>query len=131
MKVWDSLRRIFGAKDTLPPVLRNRPGGMAWIKGLDGSGCEALNGRAVRTVCMHDAMWVIEPPQHWVCTHNTMWVSTGLFTPAGTCIVTTGIADQHLEPWKDIDDGSDESLWVPAPREVLALPVREMSGGAR
>lgn len=66
MKVFDSLRRIFGAKDTAAPrELRNKPNCMAWVKlGADRWNAQQLDGRAVKCVSVDpQGYWLVEPPQ--------------------------------------------------------------------
>lgn len=103
------------------PRLRNKAGGMAWIRGLsDDNGSEALNGRAVRTESFQDGKWLITPTQRFVCTRTTRFIPSGLVFAAGRVVEIIGIADQCLEPWKD--DGVTESevseLFSPRHKEV-------------
>jgi hypothetical protein len=132
MKVWDSLRRIFGAKDAAAPrELRNKPNCMAWVKlGADRWNAQQLDGRAVKCVSVDpQGYWLVEPPQEMCVGSFAMAVDGQLVWP-GEVATVTNIHDKYLEPWKDlVDEACDETLWmVPwqPQSEILALPVREM-----
>lgn len=121
-RVIEWFRGLTGAK------LRNKPGGMAWIKGLaTGGGADVLNGRAVKTMSV-DArgIWIIQPPQDWTATADILCTANGHRAFAGQGVRTTGIGDAHLEPWKDLgSDAQDESLWqrTPSAKHDQAIPA--------
>jgi hypothetical protein len=100
-----------------PPVLRNRAGGMAWIKGIadrDGIGSSQLNNRAVKTVMLSGSgKWIIEPAQHFIACRAFVW--EGVPYEAGDCVGVAGIVDDCLEPWKDdgVTDEEVETLYAP------------------
>jgi hypothetical protein len=99
------------------PKLRNKPQGMAWIKGMserDGDG--ALNGRAVKTVRLNEhGMWQIEPAQSYIVTNYCTFLPTGYTAWPGEVVTIIGIPDEHLEPWRESGlDAKDESAaWLP------------------
>ena len=111
MSLWDSIRNFF--VKPLPPtptVLRNKPGGRAWIRGI-----EELNGRVVITVSSYGrGFWVIDPPQTYVATQHHYGLDGNHVAP-GEHVMTVGISDDCLEPIRDIGDGEkDESTaWLP------------------
>lgn len=109
------------------PTLRNRVGGMAWIKGLaGGTGAETLNGRAVKTVRINvHGSWDIDPPQDYVATVNTCFTPSGNRVEAGAVALITGVPDAHLEPWKEDEDGvTDEEVRdLFEPDRLIAKPV--------
>lgn len=118
MSLWNHLRDFFGGA----PKLRNKAGGMAWIK-LHGTefGAGVLAGLPVKTVRLVDrSFWEVKPMPSYVLTANVLW--EGMFVPAGTTVYVRALADEVLEPWRDIgdDEQSEESAFqppVPAVRE--------------
>lgn len=95
-----------GPPAPLPPVLRNKPGGMAWIKGIHTDfGADVLNGRAVKTVRLNDrGSWVIDPPQLFCFTRHCYNRRTMESYSRGQSMRVDGLEDEFLEPWKDIGD---------------------------
>jgi hypothetical protein len=91
------------------PKLRNKPGGMAWIKGLSNlDGEYLLNGRAVKTVrCIEDGKWEIDPPQSYPVQCKTYYVRLGVTANRGDIATVVAIRDGCLEPWKE--DGVTDS----------------------
>ena len=116
MSIWSFL---FGRGTEPPPRLRNRPNGMAWVKGLDGADGEyLLNGRAVRTVSLRpDGKWLIEPPQQFTVQSRTFYVYLGITANAGDTATSIAIADRCLEPWKEdgVRDSEVRDLYSPNP----------------
>lgn len=116
MSLFKSLRGLFSDAPS-PPKLRNKPGGMAWVKGLDqGDGSEVLNGSAVRTVRLSiRGFWVIDPPLQFVVSHDCYYTVAKIRANRGDRGCITAIADECLEPWRDIGDSEqDESTrWLP------------------
>jgi hypothetical protein len=97
------LRRI---KDALGfgPKLRNKPGGMAWIKPLGGGyGADVMAGRAVKTVSLLDGkFWTIDPPQEYVITGTRpVQHPNGIVSRPGDRVRSVAIVDECLEPWKE------------------------------
>lgn len=110
------------------PKLRNKPGGMAWVRGVPGEfGAQTLNGQAVKTIRLNAiGSWDIEPALWFIATDDAVTVS-GVVLLRGNLVRVTGIEDKFLEPWKDIGDGerSEELAWLPPvpagePRKVAA-----------
>jgi hypothetical protein len=107
------IKFLFGRK------LKNKAGGMAWIKGMDDNvpGASALNGRAVKTVKVAaDGKWLIEPLQQFTAADNFRW--NGAVYLAGATVTVLAIVDECLEPWKPdaIDEEEVSELFAPAPQ---------------
>ena len=117
MNVWKKLKDHF-SKPAPPagPTMRNRPGGLAWVKGIP-----ELDGRVVTTVRIHSSdFWTIDPPQVYTSQYHRTGIN-GVKASPGDTVTTIGIVDRCLEPIRDIGDHErDESAaWlppVPAPR---------------
>jgi hypothetical protein len=133
MSITRAIRRLFGRDVTTasfsPSALRNKPGGMAWIKGIDhGNGAEQINGRAVLVVrLLNGRIWAIDPPQQFACTEDTLYTRQDVIVRAGQTYSVDGVADENLEPWKDVgDDDQDESLsYLPPVPASLSNIVKE------
>jgi hypothetical protein len=133
MSITRAIRRLLGRDATQatfsPSALRNKPGGMAWIKGIGNSdGTEQINGRAVRVVCITSGrIWAIDPPQQFTCTSDTHYTRQDVIIRAGQTYSVDGVADENLEPWKDVgDDDQDESLsYLPPVPASLSNIVKE------
>lgn len=97
--------RLFGKKAETPsvPVLRNKPGGWAWIKGLnDVTGEHVLNNRAVKTMAIGPhGQWIIDPPQRYISTNSGYYPHCGITVLAGRNVDVIAIGDAYLEPWKE------------------------------
>lgn len=108
-----------------PAVLRCKPGGMAWVRGLvDYSGEGDLNGRAVKTVCLNEhGFWVIDPPQSYIAKREVAYPQ-GLVT-AGQVVTSIAICDDCLDPWKEDEGGvSDEEVRdLYEPDRLIAKPA--------
>lgn len=85
----------------LPPKLRNKPGGMAWIKPHShGTGAEELFGQVVTTVRADaNGFWTLEPRPSYTSRARQI-------DPCGTVAevgqrVTVAIHDNALEPIPD------------------------------
>jgi hypothetical protein len=107
-----------------PPVLRNRAGGMAWVRGVNDHsvGASALNGRAVKTVRLRETgTWAIEPELAFIASQSFTW--NGKEFPAGEAVWVGGIADECLEPWKDTGLTTEEVRDLYAPESGQHLPV--------
>jgi hypothetical protein len=120
MSLIDSIRGFFGkpTPPSLPPPLRNLPGGMAWVKGV--SKLPQLNGRIVKTVRIEEEdRWLIDPPQHVSNMPAGLIFSTGKRTVGGERGYVTAIADDCLEPIKDagISDEEVRDLYAPKLRD--------------
>jgi hypothetical protein len=106
------------------PKLRNKPGGMAWIRVSEGAGMEVLNGCAVKTVRLdgNETHWVVSPAQSYVATGD-MHFKFGGWVRRGQTVEVVAIADECLEPWKDIgDDEADESTRYLPPVPTVSAP---------
>jgi hypothetical protein len=105
-RLWNAIRDFF-RDPPAPPRLRNRPDGMAWIKGIGTDfGADALNGRAVKTVTLNEAgAWVLDPPQVFHFTRDAVDRMTGEVYPKGQGMKVLGLEDEFLEPWRDVGDG--------------------------
>jgi hypothetical protein len=128
MNVWTKLRALF-IKPDQHSELRNKAGGMAWVRGYTFGGLEQMNGCAVRTVKYSDDAWVIDPPCEFAATGNVKF-SNGVVIRRGRTGLVMAMADENLEPWRDDSNNADseeKSFQPPLPkREILALPVKEM-----
>jgi hypothetical protein len=98
------------------PVLRNRAGGMAWLRPSDthGTGADTLAGRAVKTVALlPSGKWLIEPKQYFIAARAFLWGEH--FYGAGDVVGVDGAADEVLEPWKEdgITDAEVRELYNP------------------
>lgn len=119
MGLIDRMREVFRRKaPPAGPVLRNKPGGMAWVKAFGHEhGADAMAGSAVRTIALlHDNYWAIEPPLHYVVGPMAVaCTASGVTAMPGQIVRVIAIADECLEPWRDIGDGErDESeRWLP------------------
>lgn len=111
MNLFDKLRSLLPGRK-----YRNKPGGLAWIKGMQQF--PELNGRIVTTLTVDgDGHWHIEPTQ----VVHRLWL---VFTVTSSIYA---IDDELLEPLKDPPhDARDESLaYLPpvpaydAPRPTL------------
>lgn len=104
--------------------LRNKPGGYAWIRGVDTlNGDSVMNGRAVRTVRLDDSgLWQIDPPQRYELTRSTLFVICDTRVPAGCVVQVNGIADEYLEPWKEdgVSDDEVRKLYEPSKERAKA-----------
>lgn len=104
------------------PTLRNKPGGMAWIKSFGHEyGADAMAGRAVKTVCLNEfGSWRIEPAQEYVLTAYAHFMPQGLHGRPGDVMVCAGLGDEYLEPWKDtgLTDEEVRELYAPRVTEV-------------
>jgi hypothetical protein len=132
MNVWNKLRSLF-IKPQPPSKLRNKAGGMAWIKASidQQDGAIAIAGSAVRTVGLDKCgMWLIEPQVSYVATANVHFVVQDKRVRKGDVVTVMSIADDCLEPWREDDntqESEERSFQPPVPkREILALPVKEM-----
>jgi hypothetical protein len=117
MRFFDWLRRNHDGA----PRLKNKAGGMAWVKGgLLHAGAEALGGAAVKTLSV-DArgMWRIEPHLGYIATANQRFPDGTVYL-RGEAVVVCGLHDSALEPWKE--DGISES-------EVTALFAPQLTTG--
>jgi hypothetical protein len=117
-----TIRRLFG----LAPKLRNKPGGMAWIKphGHEYGG-NAVAGQAVRTVRLYcDGMWVVEPTPEYVATCD-MRDPRGTLSRKGDRVMVIAMRDDYLEPWRD--DGVTDSEVTELFRNDSIADLRELA----
>lgn len=102
-------------KPSAPP-LRNKAGGMAWVKsGELHAGAETLGGAAVKTVCVNErGMWQIEPHLGYIATANQRFPDGTVYL-RGEAVIICGLHDSALEPWKDdgITDSEVRELFAP------------------
>ncbi len=98
MNLFNRIRdALFG---TPPPTLRNKPGGMAWIKpfGQD-MGAGVLAGRVVKTVRLNEhGSWDIEPAQTIICTAWVYFPHIDCYGFPGAQVTYEGLNDEILEP---------------------------------
>lgn len=116
MSLFNRIRDAFRKPEPpAAPTLRNRPGGMAWIRRFDpDTGAGAMAGRVVKTLRVREnGLWEISPQQPWVAAVPLLY--EGRILPAGTRYTTVALADELLEPIPEVsDDAKDESLaWLP------------------
>jgi hypothetical protein len=127
MSIASFLRSFFSRRTRAR--LRNKPGGLAWIRIKDGSdGSHVLHGRVVTTVRLaSDGLWDIEPPQSFFSAYP-LCDSYGTRGPAGTRCDVDGLDDDCLQPiGAPGESEQDETLlWKPVPR-LIPLKVREMT----
>lgn len=118
-RITSLFRRDTKPSDSGPRTLRNKPGGMAWVRGI--TELPELNGRYVTTVRIaNDARWAIEPQQPVVCPAG-LRTTEGKVTKAGDEGIVTAIADDCLEPIPDtgVTDEEVADLYAPKVRETL------------
>ena len=113
------LRDLFGL-DQPPTGLRNKPGGLAWIRVPNGTddGSEVLHGRIVTTVSADaDGFWSVAPEQSFVLTKPIV-DPCGVRGPRGATAIAEGIPDDCLEPIRDAGLSRAEvaRLYEPGPR---------------
>lgn len=104
-----------------PTTLRNKPGGMAIIKG--NTNIPQLNGRIVKTVRVESGdMWLVDPVQAVSNLPAGVVFSDGKTSRGGERGDVTAIADRCLQPLSDPgDDAVDETLlWLPSPHKETA-----------
>lgn len=128
MSIFTAMRDFLRRRLAPPPsTLRNKPGGMAWIKPYGHDfGAHVLAGHVVRTMYVTDGnKWEIDPPQPYTITADCTY--SGVPLRAGMSVLAIAIADELLEPIRNPGIvEQDESLRylppVPAgePRKVAA-----------
>lgn len=80
--------------------LRNKPGGMAYIRGI-----EEIEGRVVTTMKVtHGNFWVIDPPQKYVVQRAMIVGRGGVVAFRGDIVESLAIADSCLIPIPEIGD---------------------------
>jgi hypothetical protein len=129
MSIFDRIKGALG----LGPKLRNRPGRMAWIRGIaPGNGSEKLNGRAVKTVRINaeTGLWLVKPSQVFLATADCAFGLSKRPVKKGQAVAVSEISDELLEPWKDdgVTPMEVACLYEPAPAKaapVESQPVRE------
>jgi hypothetical protein len=129
MSIFDRIKGALG----LGPRLRNRPGRMAWIRGIaPGNGSEKLNGRAVKTVRINaeTGLWLVKPSQVFLATADCAFGLSKRPIKKGQAVAVSEIADELLEPWKDDGVTPMEVACLyeapaPAKRTVKPDPVKE------
>lgn len=114
------LNWLFGVKPqetSAGPVLRNRVGGMAWVKSFGHEhGADAMAGTAVRTVSAHGGFWIIDPPLYYVVGPMAVeFAASGITARPGRIVRVRAIADECLEPWREIGDcdSCESERWLP------------------
>lgn len=98
MSLINRIRDFFST--AAPPTLRNKPGGMAWIKpfGQD-MGAGVLAGRIVQTVRLNETGALeIKPAQQVRCTSPTYFAAQKIYAIPGDRINFVGLNDDVLEP---------------------------------
>lgn len=106
MNLFTRIRDYFRGEQ--PSRLRNKPGGMAWIKLSECSdGSSALNGRIVQTKRVEGGFWDVEPQQEFVIKSFGLAESGRLVRP-GELVVVKGIRDDCLVPLPDTGITSEE-----------------------
>jgi hypothetical protein len=116
-----SLRRLVG----LGPKLRNKPGGMAWIKPFGHNyGADAMAGQAVRVVQIaRGTTWLVEPAPTCRLTSSVIDGDDRLHR-SGSLVEFNTLEDSQLEPWRDHDwSGEDESARYLPPVPQVAAPM--------
>jgi hypothetical protein len=115
--------RIKGAlrRDPPTPKLRNKPGGMAFIKGLAPSvdGQDALNGRVVQTIRLNErGAWLIDPVQRFTVKARVFYVPIQQHANPGDTAIVGAMEDEFLEPFREDGSGISEievtSLYSPS-----------------
>lgn len=123
MSMFDRIRSAF-RREPPAPALRNRPGGMAYIRGVgDICGAESLNGHIVQTVSVDpEGFWCVHPKQAFTATDPMRWNGVG-FLPGDT-VPIRALADSVLVPLKDPghDERDESARWLP-PVPTTGLPT--------
>jgi hypothetical protein len=101
MNLLNTLRDFFGgAPRNTGPSLRNRAGGMAWIKGLEGA-AGAANGQVVRTLSIDEGdFWLIDPQPHFIA-DRLLPTRSGMAAFPGDSVQIISIRDGNLVPIGD------------------------------
>ena len=98
-----------------PPKLRNRAGGMAFIKHYgEDWGAGAIAGHVVKTVRLrYGNQWEVDPPQPYTLTADCTYGDQLL--RRGARVTAIAIADDLLEPIRNPgdDERSEELAWQP------------------
>lgn len=125
MNMWNALREALRLSPP-PSVLRNKAGGMAFIRFArdECDGSIVLHRRVVRTVSESKGFWIIDPPQRFVA-RMAMWTSSGAIAQPGDSVIVEGIHDDLLDPIREIgDDERDGSLlWLPPVPTRKEIPL--------
>jgi hypothetical protein len=129
MSLIDRIKSALGFK----PALRNKAGGMAWVRGIPaGCGAEQLNNRAVKTVLVQETgLWEIDPPQDFKVTRACLFGLGQVLVFEGQVVTVSAIHDDLLEPWRDMDwNAKDESHRylppvAPAPARITSPTVTQ------
>lgn len=110
MSIFTSIRDYL-----FPPKLRNRAGGMAWIKPYgEDWGAGVIAGHVVKTVRLRCGnQWEVDPPQTYTITADCAYGDQLL--QRGTLVTAIAIADDLLEPIRNPgdDERSEELAWQP------------------
>lgn len=104
MGLLNRLRNFFRPEPPSPPSLRNKRGGLAFVRHFGAPhGADALSGRVVTTVRLNDAgNWQIDPELSYVLKADIM--NNGRLFLAGTTATVIGLHDDHLEPLRNPGD---------------------------
>lgn len=104
-----------------PSALRNKPGGIAWIRISDRAALQ-LNGRIVTTVRSDErGFWTVDPVQSFTLSDFSVNVR-GSIVPPGAAVELLSIADDCLITIPDtgVTDEEVADLFAPKQPEVVA-----------
>lgn len=121
MNLWNKLRERFAPKAPTkdlrprfappPSAMRNKPGGLAWIRvptARDGS--EVLDRRVVTTVRTDEAgFWLIDPPQQFVLRDFAL-TGNGRVACPGELAEVASMHDDLLEPIPQVPEGAVDEM---------------------
>jgi hypothetical protein len=102
-------------------ALRNRAGGLAWIKPFgQAHGADLLAGRIVTTVAVLPGgkIWLIEPHQRYVVVGCGVHCNLpgGITALPGDRVTVLALADELLEPIREVGDGAADESWRYLPK---------------
>jgi len=125
-RIRNLLRGTPPAPPSAPSTLRNKRGGMAWIKPYGHAhGAQVLAGQIVKTVeLVEGRWWRLDPAPQYTLTADLL--HDGTLYRAGSVVTIGGLADHVLEPIRDVgDDERDESaMWLPPVKTVNPQEVK-------
>lgn len=99
-----------GLRGEAPSSVRNKRGGMAWIKPFGREvGGDVLAGHIVKTTRFTHGLWLIEPPQPF--TVKRLCFINGEILAPGCEVFVVSMCDELLEPIDEPgEDARDQSL---------------------
>lgn len=114
MTLLSKLSSFFGTG----PKLRNRAGGLAFVKHYGQEyGADAIAGQVVTTERFADGFWMLTPQPRYTVTNFVR--HAGEFTAPGTQVMVIGLPDELLDPIPDCGLSKEEVT------ELYAAPAKK------